>query len=302
MMNGIDVSKHNGTIDWVKAAASGIDFALIRAGYGNDISQKDPMFDENVRGALSRKLHVGAYWFSYAVSVEDAQREAEVCKQVLSPYKGKLDFPVAFDYEYDSIRYANGRGINPGNSLIDGMARAFLDSMKEDGWYVSLYTNADFIKSGRYGADTVKSYDLWLADYRGAPHYSCAIQQTDAAGTVPGISGNVDLDISFKDYPAIVPSGGFNGFSKAQNTVVKIDTTTDISYAHGTYYTVKTTSPRPVAVTAGTGGVAAIVPFPRSGNDQLFALVAVGQAGQETGIYTAAPGEKPLRRFKFKIR
>ena len=159
MMNGIDISKHNGAVDWAKAAASGIDFALIRAGYGNDISQKDPMFDKNIQGALARRLHVGAYWFSYAVSVEDARREAEVCRQVLAPYKGKLDFPVAFDYEYDSIRYANGRGISPGNSLIDGMARAFLDGMKADGWYVSLYTNVDFIKSGRYGADTVKSYD-----------------------------------------------------------------------------------------------------------------------------------------------
>lgn len=302
MMNGIDISKHNGAVDWAKAAASGIDFALIRAGYGNDISQKDPMFDKNIQGALARRLHVGAYWFSYAVSVEDARREAEVCRQVLAHYKGKLNFPVAFDYEYDSIRYANGKGISPGNSLIDGMACAFLDSMKADGWYVSLYTNVDFIKSGRYGADTVKSYDLWLADYSGAPHYPCAIQQTGTAGTVPGISGNVDLDVSFKDYPAIIPSGGYNGFSKAQNTVVKIDTTTDISYAHGTYYTVKTTSPRPVAVTAGTAGVVAIVPFPRSGNDQLFALVAVGKTGQETGIYTAAPGEKPLRCFQFKIR
>jgi lysozyme len=109
------------------------------------------------------------------------------------------------------------------------------------------------------------------------------------------------MDIAYKDYPTIIQAGGYNGYPKLQSTVVQIDTTMDISFAHGTYYTVKTISPQQVSVTAGTGGVTTIVPFPRTGNDQLFALVAIGQTGQETGIYTAAPGEKPLKRFKFKI-
>ncbi len=103
-LKGMDVSKFQGTIDWSKV--SGIDFVLVRAGYGNDISQKGPMFDANVKAALSRGLAVGAYWFSYAVSAADAAKEATVFNQVLTPYKGKLIFPVAFDYEYDSIAYA----------------------------------------------------------------------------------------------------------------------------------------------------------------------------------------------------
>lgn len=177
-----------------------------------------------------------------------------------------------------------------------------MDSMKADGWFVNLYTNIDFIKSGRFSASTIKNYDVWLADYSGAPDYSCGIQQTGSTGTVSGITGNVDMEVAFKDYPTIIQAGGYNGYSKPQNTAVKIDTTMDILFSHGTYYKVKTTSPQPVTVTAGTGGVVTIVPFPRTGNDQLFALVAAGQPGQETGIYTAAPGEKPLRRFKYKIK
>jgi lysozyme len=301
-MNGIDVSKHNGTIDWAKVDASGIDFVLIRAGYGNEISQKDPKFEENIQGALAHKLHVGAYWFSYAISAEDAKKEAEVCKQVITPYKGKIDFPVAFDYESASITYAQKQGVTPTNTIIDAIARAFMDSLKTDGWYANLYTNIDFIKSGKFSTATIKAYDVWLADYSGDPDYPCGIQQTGSAGAVPGISGNVDMDVAYKEYPTIIQSGGYNGYPKPPSTVVSIDTTIDISFAHGAYYTVKTTSPVQVYVTAGTGGVVTIVPMPRTGNDQLFALVAIGQAGQETGIFTAAGSEKPMKRFVFKIK
>lgn len=301
-MNGIDVSKHNGTIDWGRVDASGIDFALVRAGYGNDILQKDPKFEENVQGALAHKLHVGAYWFSYAVSEDDARREAEVCKKVLAPYSGRLDFPVAFDYEYASMEHAKKKGANPSNARINGIARAFLDSMRAAGWFVNLYTNLDFIQSGRFSAETLKRYDLWLADYSGAPDYPCGIQQTGSTGTVQGISGNVDRNVAFRDYPAIIRAGGYNGYSKQPATVVVSDTTTDVAVVRGRYYIVKTASPKPVKLTAGTADVMTIVPFPRTGNDQLFALVAVGQPGQETGVYTAADGESPLRRFVFRIR
>lgn len=301
-MNGIDISKHNGTIDWAKVDASGIDFVLIRAGYGNDISQKDSKFEVNIQGALAHKLHVGIYWFSYAISADDAKKEAEVCKQIIAPYKGKITFPVAFDYEYDSINYSQKMGVNMSNTLINSMGKAFLETLKADGWFVNIYTNIDFIKNGHFSAETIKAYDLWLADYSGGPDYSCGIQQTGMTGKVQGISGNVDMDVAFKDYPTIIKAGGYNGYPKPQTTVVSIDTTSDISVAHGQYYTAKTTSGKQVTVTSGTDGVVTIVPMAKTGNDQLFALVAVGQSGQETGIYTAAPNEKPLKRFKYKIK
>ncbi len=287
-MRGIDVSKYNNKgnpIDWGKVDASGIDFALIRAGFGNDISQKDPKFEENVQGALAHKLHVGAYWFSYAVSVADAQKEAEVFKKILVPYKGKIDFPVAFDYEYDSITYAQKKGANPTNALIDSMARAFMDSMRADGWFVNLYTNMDFIKSGRFSADTCSKYDVWLADYNGAPDYPCGIQQTGSTGTVPGIDGPVDMDTAFKDYPAIIRSGGYNGFPKPQVLNFRSDTTSDIRLAPGQFYQLKVTAENAPTVTVGTQGVAVVLPRYREGKDSYFYFVGIGKAGASAGVY-----------------
>lgn len=279
-LKGIDVSKFQGTIDWSKV--SGINFILVRAGYGNDISQKDPMFDTNVEGALSRGLAVGAYWFSYAVSAADAAKEAAVFSQVLAPYKGKLAFPVALDYEYDSIAYAQKQGINLSNNLINGIVHTFLDAMKKGGWFVNLYTNCDFIKSGKFSAVTVKSYDVWLADYFGAPDYPCGIQQTGSAGTVPGITGAVDMDVAFKDYPAIIRAGGYNGFPKLP---FKCDTTTDISLSSGQAYQFRVTSLQVPTAVIGTQGVACLLPRYRSGNDSFFYLVGFGKSGSAAGIY-----------------
>lgn len=279
-LKGIDVSKHNGTIDWSKV--SGIDFALIRAGYGNDISQKDPMFDANVKRALSRGLAVGAYWFSYAVSAADAAKEAAVFSQILAPYKGKLTFPVAFDYEYDSVAYAQKQGINPSNNLIDRIAHAFLDAMKENGWFVNLYTNCDFIRSGKFSAATIKSYDVWLADYSGAPDYPCGIQQTGSSGTVPGTTGAVDMDVAFKDYPTIIRAGGYNGFAKS---TFKCDTKTDITLSPGQAYQFKVTSSQVPTTVIGTQGVVTLLPRYRSGNDSFFYLVGFGKAGFAAGIF-----------------
>lgn len=91
-------------------------------------------------------------------------------------------------------------------------------------------------------------------------------------------------------------------YAAAPRTAVEIDTTMDLSRAHGQYYTVKTVCPQQVTLTPGTGGVATVVPFPKTGNVQLFALVAIGAPGTETGIYTAAPGEPALKRFVMRVK
>lgn len=279
-LKGIDVSKYQGTIDWNKV--SGIDFVIVRAGYGKDISQKDPKFDENVKGAISRGLAVGAYWFSYAVSAADAAKEAAIFSQVLAPYKGKITFPVAFDYEYDSINYAQKKGINPSNNLIDTIAHTFLDSMKKDRWFVNLYTNCDFIRSGRYSAATLKSYDVWLADYSGAPDYPCGIQQTGSTGTVSGITGAVDMDVACKDYPTAIRTGGYNGFPKP---TFQCDTTMDITLSPGQVYQFKVTAPQVPKAVIGTPGVAALLSRYRNGKDSFFYLVGFGKKGSAAGIY-----------------
>ena len=202
---GIDVSHHQGKIDWEKVKESGVEFAIIRAGFGNVISQKDTYFDVNMENALKAGIPVGAYWFSYAVDAKDALKEAEVCHSVLKKWKDKLSYPVFFDFEYDSEEYNSEITYNrQGRTDI---IRAFCEAMKGYGYSVGYYTNKDYIVN-RIDKSQLP-YDLWLTDYTGEPDYPCAIQQTSSTGSVPGISGNVDTCTAYKAYvttPAPAPS------------------------------------------------------------------------------------------------
>jgi GH25 family lysozyme M1 (1,4-beta-N-acetylmuramidase) len=211
-MNGIDVSYAQGSVNWARVKVAGVQFAVLRAGFGNDISQKDSCFDANMRGCMLNGITIGAYWFSYATSVADAQREARVCQQVLAPYKGKISMPIYFDYEYAALEYSKKQGIAPTKQLITDMAIAFCDAMRAAGWYSGIYTNIDFY-CNRYDS-RIKNYPIWLADYSGAPYCSCGIQQTGETGRVNGIGNCVDTDVCYIDYPSIIRSGGFNGYPK----------------------------------------------------------------------------------------
>lgn len=193
---GIDVSHHQGEIDWKKVKIGGVKFAVIRAGFGNSAAQKDKQFESNMKGALGEKIPVGVYWFSYAVDAKDALKEAEVCHSILKPYKNKLTLPVFFDFEYDSETY-NGEITYNRQGRTD-IIRAFCEAMKGYGYKVGYYTNRDYIQNRIDKARL--PYDLWLADYSGGPDYDCAIQQTSSTGKVNGISGNVDMNTCFAEY------------------------------------------------------------------------------------------------------
>ena len=195
----IDVSAHNGVIDWAKVKESGITGAVIRGGYGNDVSQKDTQFENNIKGALAAGLKAAIYWFSYADSVDDAQKEWEACRSVIVPYKGQIMF-VASDFEGDSIRYYTKlHGAAPINALVNDMVNAFLNAAKADGWGTALYTNNDY-RRNIFSAATLAAWDIWLADYNSQPEVPCAMQQTGSDGSVDGISSRVDMDTCFKTY------------------------------------------------------------------------------------------------------
>jgi GH25 family lysozyme M1 (1,4-beta-N-acetylmuramidase) len=102
-LNGIDVSHHQGVIDWKKVAASGINFVMIRAGYGKSASQIDKKFKTNIDGAYAAGIkNIGIYWYSYAGTVADVKLEAQACISVIKQYKDKITLPVFFDQEYES--------------------------------------------------------------------------------------------------------------------------------------------------------------------------------------------------------
>ena len=101
-IKGIDVSTWNEINNWASVKKAGNQFAVVRAGFGNTTTQQDKKFVEHMNGALGAGLAVGAYWFSYARSVDEARKEAQACLEVIKSYKNRITLPVFFDFEYDS--------------------------------------------------------------------------------------------------------------------------------------------------------------------------------------------------------
>lgn len=210
-MKGIDVSQWQGNIDFNAAKKSGIDFVIIRAGYGREISQKDPYFEQNYKRAKAAGLNVGAYWYSYADDAEDAKKEAQTCMQVLA---GKqFEYPIYFDLE-------EGWQFNRGTMFCSSLVRAFCDALKSVGYYSGLYISRSPLQS-YITADIKEQYPLWIAEYNSRLNYSgkYGIWQNTDKGRINGISGNVDTNISYVDYPSIIKNDGYNGFSKTENDV-----------------------------------------------------------------------------------
>lgn len=217
MVKGIDVSKYQGSIDWKKVKAAGIQFAIIRAGMGNTASQIDPWFKRHMDGALAAGLDVGCYWMNYYRTVDEAKKEAEAFLTVIAPYKGKITYPLASDFEGDSIRYVRQCGYKPTAQTVTAQTVAFLSTLEKAGWYTALYTNRDFYKNWFIRKDLEK-YDVWLADwgdnnhgFNVKPYYTCGLHQTTSKGHIDGISGNVDLNLAYKDYPKIIKQQSKNG-------------------------------------------------------------------------------------------
>lgn len=204
--DGIDVSKYQGNVDWEAVRADGIDFALIRAGYGKYASQEDPYFDQNMRNAQNAGIACGAYWFSYAETVADAKQEAEVFAQVIEGYQ--FEYPLVFDIEA-SVH------VSMTKEQVSAIITAFCETMEEKGYYISLYSYASFLNNKVYQS-VLEEYDIWVAHFGvSTPSYSktaYGIWQYSSTGSVNGISGNVDQDYSYRCYPSIMRKNNLNGF------------------------------------------------------------------------------------------
>ncbi len=190
---GIDVSKWNDTINWSKVKASGVDYAIIRAGYGTDTV--DPMFKTNIEGAIKAGVKVGVYWFSYASSPEKAKIEAQKCLEVIAPYKNNISYPVFFDFEESSANWVkNNYNITVTKSLGTSMANAFMDTVKSQGYTPGLYTG---IPLQQYFSDELlDSAYTWLAQYSYRSSYpkQFSMWQYGDDGYIDGISGSVDIN------------------------------------------------------------------------------------------------------------
>ena len=206
---GIDVSHHNGTIDWGKVKAAGVQFALLRASWGIESKKQiDSQFERNYAECKRVGIPVGAYHFSYAKSPAEAKKELEF---FLKNLKGKqFEYPVMFDLEDETLE-------NLPKSVLTDNVIAFCDGLEKAGYYAALYSNPDWLTQ-RLDLEKIKRFDLWFADWRKNPSktFPHGIWQYTDKGAVNGIVGNVDLDIAYKDYPTIIKKAGLNGFGKTE--------------------------------------------------------------------------------------
>ncbi len=206
---GVDVSSWQGKVDWQKVKNDGKSFAILRIG---TTKEKDTYFEENYKNAKNAGLNVGCYFYTYATTVKESEKDAEL---VLSWLDGKqLEYPVFYDME-NSAQLSNGIT----TKMRTEMCLAFLDKMAEKGWYCGTYANGNWFSNYLDKASLGENYELWLASWMnsGLPSkdYSAdyGLWQYTDSGKVNGISTAVDLDVAYKDYPTIMKNGGFNGFN-----------------------------------------------------------------------------------------
>lgn len=211
MFKGIDVSKWNGNINWDKVKSEGINFAIVREGYGKrDPRQIDKKFKDNINGAKSVGIHTSVYHYSYADSVEDAINEARFCLENISDLKP--EYPVIIDIEDKEQLKLNNR-------QRTDIVKAFCSEIEKHGYYAMFYCNLNWLNNYLYKDELLPKYDLWFAQWGvDAPSVSCGIWQYSSTGKIDGIDGNVDLNISYKDYCSIMKSKGLNGFNKSDNS------------------------------------------------------------------------------------
>lgn len=206
----IDVSRYQGLIDWAQVAAAGYKGAMLKTVSTNHKLSKrsdglyiDPTFETNYRNARAAGLDVGVYYYTYATSEAMADAELAMLRQAV--YGKELTLPVAVDVEDNRLTSLDKQ------SLTDLTAYA-LHEVEQMGFYAQLYTYTSFAKAHLYvdGA-ALQPYDVWLADYTGkTPNvtFNYNAHQHTSKGAVPGISGNVDLNVTTLNYPKIIRKKG----------------------------------------------------------------------------------------------
>ena len=218
----IDVSAYQNYVDWEKVKADGVEYVILRCGTGYPDNHVDARFVQNVTACNKLGIPVGVYWFSYATNAGESRAEAKFVLNLIKKYR--IDLPVVYDFEYDSVKKANAKGIKVTKQLASEMARAFLDTIQEAKYYAMIYSNGDYLNN-YFDASITKEYDLWYAawpskavDYtKDKPSRSCGIWQYGSS-VVDGISGKVDTNVAYRDYVTIIKKAGLNNLPKENIT------------------------------------------------------------------------------------
>ncbi len=199
-IRGIDVSKYQGTIDWNKVAEAGVEYAIIRLGYrgmNEGTLELDPVFEKNMEGAAAAGIKTGVYFFSQAITKQEAEEEADFVLRAIEKYK--VTYPVIFDTERVTTYNARANGLSYEDRT--DMCITFCDRVAAAGYTPMIYANTKYMIMG-VNLERLEKYDKWFAVYSDKITFPYDFQmlQYSESGSIPGIKGNVDLDISFVDY------------------------------------------------------------------------------------------------------
>jgi hypothetical protein len=206
-VQGLDLSYCQPNVNFNQVKKDGYKFVILRAGYGHALTapnQFDPTFNKHYTNAKAVGLGVGAYWYSYAVSADDARNEAKAFIKALS---GKqLDYPVYFDIEERSQ-------FDKGMSFCDSIIDAFCTEMKNAGYYAGVYCSTYWYSN--FVSKTIRDkYPCWIAEYGSRCNYTGSYGIWQDGLTYLSGTGNVDHDYCYVDYPTIIKNGGYNGYPK----------------------------------------------------------------------------------------
>lgn len=190
-MKGIDLSCWQDNVNYLELKAQGIEFAIIRCGYGKNETQKDAMFEKHYAGLKYAGIKIGAYLYSYATSVENAWKEAENCLKFI---KGKqFDLPIFYDIEDKCI-------LPLGQVLITQCAVEFCKAIEKAGFKAGIYANLNWF-TNYIDVSKVKNYSLWVAQWNDkcTANFEYDFWQYTSKGKVQGIKGNVDMNICYDE-------------------------------------------------------------------------------------------------------
>ena len=194
---GIDVSKWNGSIDWTAVKNSGISYVIIRCGYRGSSTGaliEDPKFKTNIQGAISAGLKVGVYFFTQAVDEREAVEEASMVLGLIAKYQ--ITYPVFLDVES-----SGGRADGISKDVRTAVCKAFCQTIQNGGYTAGIYANKTWFTE-KINTSQLSAYKIWLAQYAATPTYSGRYDmwQYSSKGKVSGISGNVDMNLSYMGY------------------------------------------------------------------------------------------------------
>ena len=213
----VDISEFQQSINFNKMKNDGIKAVIIRAGYGRESSQKDSMFESHYKNAKSENMMIGVYWYSYADSVGDAEKEARACLECIN--NKSLDMPIYYDLEDNSQTKL-------GKAKLTEIAERFCETIKKSNYRAGVYANLNWFNNYLDYDKLKKKYSIWLAQYNDKAELDCDIWQNHSTGRVSGYGGNIDTNVIYNE----------DIFSGKSDTKVEKPTLTYRVYADGKWY------------------------------------------------------------------